>query len=216
MSAHLTFDIFSLNNFQCPVGTHSFFWCPVDHMPRDLTFSIYVGQKKTKKGSLVPSFERIPQTSFYPSHHIPLSPTPETSSSATLRLGQYMFSKEMKKKMTKRPKGIKDGRRKQVIFCDFQEDLFHLLFPQATRVGKKGWIQTFITEEAINHHFGGVKKSWSDGISARLSTPLSVFFSTKKRLRILFYYTVEDHNGTVTWITSHAHEFDMALPTAHL
>jgi hypothetical protein len=184
-------------------------------MAQQFTFSIYVGQKKTKKGSLTPSFERVPHTFVNPStplHHICLPPTPATSSSTT-RLGQYMFSQQMKKKMTKRPKGNKDGRRKQCIFCDFEEDLFHLLFPHSTRLGKKGWMMTLTTEEAIKHHFGIIKKSWSDGISARLSTPLSVFFSTKNRLRILFYYTVEDHNGTVTWVTIHAKEFD--LPTGH-
>jgi hypothetical protein len=178
-----------------------------------LSFSVYVGQKTTKKGHSVPSFQRVPFSPLPTPSCFLLPPSPSSSSisespSSLSRFGDYMFSQKMKQKMKKKPHGTRDGRKKQVQFADFPEDLFHLLFPSSIKVGK-GWILTLTSEEAIEHHFTNVKKSWSDGNSARVTPPVSVFFSGTKRLRIQFYYTVEDLNGPLGRITAHAHNFDV-------
>jgi hypothetical protein len=207
-----------------------------------MNFSLFVGQKKTKKGHLVPNFIRLQSKndttksvtlpfqllqhslSIQISAPLPLenlvnestpstiNPTPPPpspapsltsppiSSSTTLLLGQYMFTTEMKKKMTQKSDGNRDPRKKQIIKPNFPESVFVALFPEAIHL-RKGWILTLKSSESITAMFGEIERKFSGGEIAKITPPMTITYSSSKRLRILFFYEVWDHQGKLAeWV----------------
>lgn len=118
----------------------------------------------------------------------------------------YFFWEKMKRKMTRKPIGKGDCRRKLVRFRHFPDDEFFRLFPTAIKVGKSYHL-TLFTESEILSYFPIQLLVYPDGSFGKLRPPISISFT--KSLSISFFYIITSPTEQLdTWMQTYAHEFD--------
>jgi hypothetical protein len=166
------------------------------------------------KSSLTPSSSTAPSSSSaHPSSEPSTvsssahpSSEPSTVSSPLPSLPLYFFWEQMKKKMSKKPKGGRNCCQKRLLLKKFPETEFFNLFERLNPVQvAKVWKINILSQEEVDLLFPVTPKIFRNGSIGSLAPPIS--FSFGKSLSIKFYYEVRTEGKLVDWM-------DMSLTQA--